>query len=115
DELIRRLEMVLPVYVLITKADLIVGFVEFWSDLGPQSRGQVWGATFDPDAEELAEPAAAVKAEIDVLTAALHARTLERVGGDRALPHRARILQFPVEFTALRRPLARFIEELFRP
>lgn len=115
DELIRRLEMVLPVYVLITKADLVSGFVEFWGDLAPASRGQVWGATFDPDAEALAEPAAAVKSEFDVLTQALHARTLERVGGERVVSRRARILQFPVEFSALRRPLARFIEELFRP
>jgi type VI secretion system protein ImpL len=115
DELIRRLEMVLPVYVLITKADLISGFVEFWGDLPPASRGQVWGATFDPDAEELAEPAVAVKAEFDLLTDTLHARTLERVGGEKVLSRRARILQFPVEFAGLRRPLARFVEELFRP
>jgi type VI secretion system protein ImpL len=115
DELIRRLEMVLPVYVLITKADLISGFVEFWGDLQPANRGQVWGATFDPDSEDLAEPAAAVKAEFDVLTASLHARTLDRVGGEKVLQRRARILQFPVEFSGLRRPLARFVEELFRP
>jgi type VI secretion system protein ImpL len=115
DELIRRIEMVLPVYVLITKADLISGFIEFWGDLTPASRGQVWGATFDPDAEELSEPAAAVKAEFDVLSQVLHSRTLERVGGEKVLQRRARILQFPIEFSALRRPLARFIEELFRP
>jgi type VI secretion system protein ImpL len=115
DELIRRLEMVLPVYVLITKTDLVAGFVEFWGDLNVQQRGQVWGATFDPDSEELAQPAAAVKAEFDVLTDALHARTLERVAGEKVVQRRGRILQFPVEFTALRRPLARFIEELFRP
>ena len=115
EELIRRLEMVLPVYVLITKADLIAGFVEFWGDLQPGTRGQVWGATFDPDAEELTEPATAVKAEFDVLTEALHSRTLERVSAERMPQRRGRILQFPVEFTALRRPLARFIEELFLP
>jgi type VI secretion system protein ImpL len=115
DELVRRLEMVLPVYVLITKADLISGFVEFWGDLSPQSRGQVWGATFDPDSEELGEPAVAVKAEFDVLSQSLHARTLERVGGEKVVQRRARILQFPIEFSGLRRPLARFIEELFRP
>src|SRR5690606_7534952 len=38
-----------------------------------------------------------------------------RVAGGKVVPRRARILQFPVEFSALRRPLARFIEELFRP
>jgi type VI secretion system protein ImpL len=115
DELVRRLEMVLPVYVLITKTDLVAGFVEFWGDLTPANRGQVWGATFDPDSEELSEPAVAVKAEFDVLTTALHARTVERVSDEKVSQRRGRILQFPVEFSALRRPLARFIEELFRP
>lgn len=115
DELVRALEMVLPVYVLITKADLIAGFVEYWADLSPSGRAQPWGATFAPDSEALADPAAAVKAEIDVLIAALHARTLERLPGERVQQRRARVLQFPLEFGGLRRPLARFVEELFRP
>jgi len=115
DELVRRMEMVLPVYLLVTKADLIAGFTEFWADLPAASRGQVWGATFDPDAEALAEPATAVKAEFDLLSQALHARSLERLSGEKVVQRRARILQFPVEFTAVRRPLARLIEELFRP
>jgi len=115
DELTRRLEVVLPVYVLVTKADLVAGFMEFWADLPPNGRGQVWGATFDPDAEELGEPGAAVKAEFDALTNVLHARTLERVSHEKVISRRGRVLQFPLEFTALRRPLARFVEELFRP
>jgi type VI secretion system protein ImpL len=115
DELIRRLEMVLPVYVLITKADLIAGFAEFWADLPVASRGQVWGATFDPDAEALAEPGTAVKAEFDLLTRVLHARVMDRIVSERVPQRRARILQFPVEFSGVRRPLARFVDELFRP
>lgn len=115
DELVRGLEMVLPVYVLITKADLIAGFVEFWGDLTPAARAQAWGATFDPRSEHLSEPAAAVKAELDVLASALHARTLERIAGERVQHRRGRVLQFPLELGAVRRPLARFIEEVFRP
>lgn len=115
DELLRRLELVLPVYVLITKADLIAGFAEFWADLPAARRGQVWGATFDPGAEVLGDPATAVKTEFDLLTQALHARTLERLASEKVVQRRARVLQFPVEFAAVRRPLARFIEELFRP
>jgi type VI secretion system protein ImpL len=37
------------------------------------------------------------------------------VAAEKVVQRRGRILQFPVEFSALRRPLARFIEELFRP
>ena len=110
DELIRRLEMVLPVYVLITKTDLISGFIEFWGDLPPASRGQVWGATFDPDSEELGEPAVAVKAEFDVLTETLHSRTLERVGGEKVVQRRGahpavpdRVQRAPASARALHR------------
>ncbi len=46
DEVMTRLEMVIPVYVVFTKADLVSGFVEFWSDLRKSERGQIWGATF---------------------------------------------------------------------
>jgi type VI secretion system protein ImpL len=115
DELIRRLEMVFPVYVLITKADLIPGFAEFWANLPAAGRGQVWGATFDPDAEALTDPGRAVKTELDVLSDALHARVVERIVGEKLPQDRARILQFPVAFTSVRRPLARFVDELFRP
>lgn len=115
DELVKGLELVLPVYVVVTKADLIAGFVEFWGDLSAAGRAQPWGATFDPQSDALTDPAAAVKAEFDVLTAALHARALERLGGERAPEPRARVLSFPLEFAAVRRPLARFVEELFRP
>ena len=35
-----------PVYVLVTKADLIAGFNEIFDDLGKEERDQVWGFTF---------------------------------------------------------------------
>jgi len=60
EEVLTRFEMVLPIYVMFTKTDLVGGFVEFWSDLGKQQRGQVWGATFLIDDERLQEPQAAL-------------------------------------------------------
>jgi len=38
-----------PIYVLFTKADLMAGFIEFFTDLGQEERAQVWGATFPMD------------------------------------------------------------------
>jgi type VI secretion system protein ImpL len=37
--------MVLPVYLLFTKCDLIQGFVEYFNDLRKNERGQIWGFT----------------------------------------------------------------------
>jgi type VI secretion system protein ImpL len=115
DELMVQLEMVVPIYVLFTKADLIAGFVEFWGDYGKNQRGQAWGATFALDDERLSEPAHAFEAEFDHLLRVLPARMVERLGREQVPQVRARILQFPVEFESLRAPLARFMDELCRP
>jgi type VI secretion system protein ImpL len=115
DEVMNRLEMVVPIYLVLTKADLIAGFVEFWGDLGKQQRGQPWGATFALDDERLSEPAQACESEFNLLVDALHARLLERLPREQAPEQRARILQFPVEFQMLRAPLGHFAEELSRP
>jgi type VI secretion system protein ImpL len=115
DEVLQRLEMVLPVYLLLTKADLVAGFVEFWSDLGKSQRSQVLGASFEVDDPRLAEPGRAVEVEFNLLLDGLHARLLDRLPAERSPERRARILQFPVELRALRSPLATFIEALCRP
>jgi type VI secretion system protein ImpL len=112
DEIMTRLEMVVPVYVMFTKADLVAGFVEFWSDFNKQQRGQPWGSTFSIDDERLTEPARACEAEFDLLVATLHARLVDRLNRERAPDARSRILQFPVEFRSLRTPVVSFIEEL---
>jgi type VI secretion system protein ImpL len=45
DEVMGRLDMVLPVYLLVTKCDLVAGFVEMFGDLRDKERGQIWGFT----------------------------------------------------------------------
>src|SRR5215471_9135790 len=114
DEVMERLGVALPVYVMFTKADLIAGFVEFWGDLSKQQRGQPWGAAFGLDDERLDEPGRAFETEFDLLVTSLHRRLLDRLPRERAPEVRAKILQFPVEFRALRLPLAHFIDEFCR-
>ncbi|MBV8091752.1 MAG: type VI secretion system membrane subunit TssM, partial [Acetobacteraceae bacterium] len=41
-----RLQVRLPVYAMMTKADLLAGFMEFFDDLDREKRAQVWGTTF---------------------------------------------------------------------
>ncbi len=114
DEVMSRLEMVLPIYVLFTKSDLIAGFIEFFGDLTRAQRAQTWGASFALDAN-LEEPAPAIEAEFDTLASVLHARMLQRLSSESLPEVRAKILQFPVEFQGLKKPLAHFVEELCRP
>jgi type VI secretion system protein ImpL len=112
DEMMTRLEMVLPIYVVFTKLDLVAGFVEFWGDANKQQRAQAWGATFRLNDERLKEPGRAMEAEFDILLKSLHSRLLDRLPRERLSEARTRILQFPAEFQLLRAPLARFVEEL---
>ena len=51
--------MRLPVYLLVTKADLVAGFEPFFGDFNEKEREQVWGHTFDhqPGRTEAPEPA----------------------------------------------------------
>lgn len=111
DEVMSRLEMVLPLYVLLTKVDLLAGFVDFWGDLSKAARAQAWGASFNFD-EELVDPEHMVQTEFETLERVLHARMLTRLGSEPLAEVRARILQFPLEFAALRRPLAQFVGQL---
>ena len=49
DELTRELQIQLPVYVMVTKCDLVDGFTEYFDDLRTDGRAQVWGVTFPYD------------------------------------------------------------------
>ena len=46
NELNHELRIQLPVYVMVTKCDLVAGFTEYFDDLTQEGRAQVWGVTF---------------------------------------------------------------------
>src|SRR5687767_5043260 len=45
-ELNKELRINIPVYVLVTKCDLVSGFTEYFDDVAQEGRTQVWGVTF---------------------------------------------------------------------
>jgi type VI secretion system protein ImpL len=112
DELGARL----PVYLLLTKADLIAGFVEFFATLGREEREQVWGITFPlDDGRSPAGAVAVFAAEFDLLLGRLNERVLERVHQEPDLQRRRLIYGFPQQVASLREVLADFLSECFRP
>lgn len=114
DEIMTRLDMVLPVYLIFTKVDLVGGFVEFWGDLRKSDRDQILGATFPLDPGIGTRPGASFATEFDRLTEVVHSRALRIIGKETQLDARAKIFQFPLELKALRSNLEQFVEELFR-
>ncbi|MBI4705136.1 MAG: type VI secretion system membrane subunit TssM [Deltaproteobacteria bacterium] len=115
DEMQMQLRMVLPVYVIFTKCDLVAGFVEFFGDLKRSERAQIWGATVKL-AEDKSDPAKLFHREFDLLVEQLHKRAVVRLAGGRTRrPEQERIYQFPLEFAAIRRNLADFLGLCFKP
>lgn len=111
DEVMSRLQVVLPVYVLLTKCDLLPGFVETFGDLRKADRGQVWGFTLPLG--ETGERREAVLERFDELLGALEERTQRRLGEERQVAARERIFEFPQQVEAARLPLAAFVDALF--
>ncbi|MFL5348866.1 MAG: type VI secretion system membrane subunit TssM [Hyalangium sp.] len=112
DELTSRLRIVVPIYVMITKCDLLTGFVEMFSDLPRSERGQIWGFTV-PMATQPEAPTELLLKRFDEMTGILEQRSVRRLGQERRLETRERIYQFPQRFDSIRKNLSEFIQPLF--
>ena len=115
-ELHDNLGLRLPVYVLFTKADLIVGFSEFFENLGKEEREQVWGMTLPLDDGTEEEGAVAhVAPEFDLLLTRLNDRMLDRVHQEPDIRRRRLIYGFPQQVASLKDAADEFLTEIFRP
>jgi type VI secretion system protein ImpL len=113
QELMRSFGMRLPVYVAVTKCDLVAGFSDFFEDLDDGGRAQIWGMTFPPD--EAQNPFTRHFAgRFAELAAVLEARVMTRLAEERSVARRARIYMFPREFRTLREPFEAFFGEIFK-
>jgi type VI secretion system protein ImpL len=113
DEVMTQLHMVVPVYVLFTKCDLIAGFNEFFGDLRKSDRAQAWGATLRLDMAKN-DPGRIFDAEFDLLQKQIHARALKRLAMERSREAREKIYQFPLEFSGIKRNLTELIAATFQ-
>ncbi|MBI4957151.1 MAG: type VI secretion system membrane subunit TssM [Myxococcales bacterium] len=112
DEVMTKLRMVLPVYLLITKCDLVAGFVEFFGDLKKSDRVQPWGATVALK-EDKSKPGEIFQREFDLLVGEVFKRGVKRLAQERDRAARERIYQFPLEFAGIKRNLSDLIATMF--
>jgi type VI secretion system protein ImpL len=117
QELQSRLGVRAPVYVLVTKCDLIAGFNESFGELGREEREQVWGFSFPHDAND---PAAAeatplqnFASEFTALGKRLRESLIERMQAEPDVLRRAAIFSFPQQFEGLKGLLGGFLEQVF--
>lgn len=116
QELRNRLGVVFPVYVMLTKFDLLEGFVDTFGMLSEQEREEVLGITFDLDTVRDAEKLPKIfEQEFDQLLNRLSGFLLHRLKQERAPATRHRIYEFPKQVALLRTPLWNLVKDVFFP
>jgi type VI secretion system protein ImpL len=110
NELTGQLGLKLPVYLMVTKADLVPGFEPFFGDLSTREREQVWGATLGMEDRVDAE---LVGREMRPLAARMEERIVPRLSDDMDLAQRAEVFRFPAQMESLTQPLSVLVEAVF--
>lgn len=114
DELMEKLEIRFPIYLIFTKTDLVSGFSEFFEDLSKEAREQVWGvslpnapnASQSPDFDFLQD-------EYHGLIRRLYERVLARVHQERDVNRRGAIQGFPQQMENLKDLALHFVQQTF--
>lgn len=110
-EMRRTLEVAVPVYLLLTKGDLVAGFIDYFDDLDVEGRRAVFGATI-PYAE--GRPAADTLANaFDTMTQAIADRQARRLYEEVDQRRRGTMIGFPAQLRSLRARLMRFADGAF--
>jgi type VI secretion system protein ImpL len=98
----------LPVYVLVTKADLLSGFREYFARSTDSESDQVFGVT----APGTGADNDAVLRGFDDLVASISGRVVDRMQNESQLPLRGHIAAFPAQLASVRAPLAQLLAAL---
>ena len=109
-ELRERLQIQLPVYLMLTKVDLVPGFEAFFGSLPTKDREQVWGATLPTDARI---DRTSIERETKALLTNLETRLTTRMAEDVPLEQRAEVFRFPAQVERLEAPLKLLIDTVF--
>jgi len=114
DELMQKLEIRFPIYLMFTKTDLVSGFSEYFEDLSKEEREQVWGTTL-PNAPKPSQSPDFdfLEVEYQKLLERLYARELSRIHSERDVKRRAAIQGFPQQIENLKSVIDSFVKQTF--
>jgi type VI secretion system protein ImpL len=110
-ELTSQLGCSFPIYIVLTKCDLLHGFEAFFQDLGDHDRDQIWGAWLAQEKEDQDLANA-----FDTKMAELHRRLSElrmrKLSMQRKFESKQEIFDFPAQFQATAEKLVEFVNLL---
>lgn len=118
QELHQDLGIRFPIYLLVTKCDLLAGFMDYFATVDKDQRASPWGFTFPLDPAALkgeSAPLSRFGPEFDALQQRLNDGLVDRLQADRDAQRRARIYGFPGQFAGLRNVLQEFVDSVFLP
>ncbi len=115
NELREGLGVQFPVYVLVTKSDLMSGFTEYFLNYTREDRAQVWGFTlpYDPEAKEPIAVREAFARAFDLLYRRLDDGMQQRLLDEPDLSRRALAYTLPQQFAGIRDVLSRLLGAVF--
>lgn len=107
----RQLQVEVPVYLMLTKADALQGFDEFFDQLSREESDQVLGATFEPG-QNGSDPDLLKHTFLALLTR-LNDQVVSRVHQERGVQRRGLVLDFPHQLGRIGHGLCLFVELAF--
>ena len=114
-ELYETLRVRFPVYLVVTKTDLLGGFNEYFERLTASERAQVWGFTFALQQDPAGSQGLVrrFRSEYALLQKRLEEALPDLLQAEPDVTRRALTYSFPQQFAGLREVLERFVTVLF--
>lgn len=111
QEIHQRLGADVPVYLVLSKADKVLGFDEFFDQLSREESDQVLGASFRK--EQNSTDVQVLRQEFEELLRRLNSQVILRMHQERDTQRRGRILDFPHQLGQIGERLCLFVELAF--
>lgn len=101
-----------PLYITITKTDMLAGFSQFYENFSHKEREQVFGVTFDTKTSQSGSITSAFTQEFEQLTKSITRRQWHRMSLERDPSRKSLIYSFSEQFASLKLTLDTIIENL---
>lgn len=114
QELREAFNVEFPVYVLVTKTDLISGFEEYFDSYSKTELDQVWGVTFPYEKKASNSTSLGLfSSQYDQLLQTINQRLISRLHQERDQQRAEKISSFPKQLHVIKPLLERFLTDVF--
>lgn len=107
----QKLHVDVPIYLVLSKADRLLGFDEFFDQLTREESDQVLGSSFRK--EQNGTDATVLRTEFEELLRRLNSQVITRIHQERDTQRRGRILDFPHQLGQIGERLCLFVDMAF--